>query len=158
MLIAPIIERQAFRWVRQYISAFGGDPDKITMCVQPYDSHIHVRKGYSTYLHSSWGESAGAISVALHMIANRGDHEGLFRAGFMQSGSPIPFGTVDQGQQSYDHLVESVGCQNSTDSLQCLRTVPYEAFKAALNSSASNVSPCLCSRRRTGELISDNGF
>jgi acetylcholinesterase len=43
----------------------------------------------------SWGESAGAISVALHMLAYEGDTEGLFRAGFMESGAPIPVGQVD---------------------------------------------------------------
>ena len=24
-------ERQALRWIQKYISAFGGDPDKVTM-------------------------------------------------------------------------------------------------------------------------------
>ncbi len=41
----------------------------------------------------SWGESAGSVSVSLQMLANGGDTEGLFRAAFMQSGSPTP--TVD---------------------------------------------------------------
>ena len=31
----------------------------------------------------SWGQSAGAISVALHMVTNNGNTEGLFHAGIM---------------------------------------------------------------------------
>ena len=42
----------------------------------------------------SWGQSAGAISVGLHMLANGGDTEGLFRAAFMQSGAPTPVGDI----------------------------------------------------------------
>jgi hypothetical protein len=47
----------------------------------------------------SWGESAGAISVALQMLTNGGDTEGLFRAGYMQSGSPVPVGPIENGQK-----------------------------------------------------------
>lgn len=46
----------------------------------------------------SWGESAGAISVSLHMLANGGNTGGLFRGGFMESGSPIPVGDITNGQ------------------------------------------------------------
>lgn len=49
----------------------------------------------------SWGESSGAISVALQMVTNGGDTEGLFRAAFMQSGSPsspVPVGSITDGQ------------------------------------------------------------
>ncbi len=48
---------------------------------------------------ASWGESAGAVSAALHMVANDGDTEGLFRAAFMESGSPIPVGDIMNGQK-----------------------------------------------------------
>ena len=46
-----------------------------------------------------WGESAGAISVALQMVANGGNTEGLFRAAFMESGFPIPVGDITNGQR-----------------------------------------------------------
>lgn len=48
---------------------------------------------------SSWGESAGAISISSHMVTNDGDTEGLFRAAFTQSGSVIPVGSIESGQR-----------------------------------------------------------
>ncbi|KAJ7914278.1 Alpha/Beta hydrolase protein [Mycena leptocephala] len=106
-------QREAFRWVQKYISTFGGDPTKVTI----------------------WGESAGAMSVSLHMIANNGNNEGLFRAGFMESGSPIPVGPLENGQKYYDAIVQQVGCAGASDTLACLRTVPYATLKAAQDAS-----------------------
>ncbi|KAK7459575.1 hypothetical protein VKT23_009557 [Stygiomarasmius scandens] len=106
-------QREALRWIQKYIGAFGGDPTKVTI----------------------WGESAGAISVSLHMLANGGNPEGLFRAGFMQSGSPIPVGDITNGQPYYDALVELTGCSGSADTLQCLREVPYDELKSAVDAS-----------------------
>lgn len=80
-----------------------------------------------------WGESAGAISVALQMLTNGGDPEGLFRGAFMQSGSPIPVGDITHGQQYYDALVDSTGCARAADTLQCLREVPFETLMNTIN-------------------------
>ncbi|KAF9488947.1 lipase [Pleurotus eryngii] len=102
-------QREALRWIQKYISSFGGDPTKVTI----------------------WGESAGAISVALHMVANNGNHEGLFRGAFMQSGSPIPVGDVSHGQTYYDAIVAETGCSGASDTLACLRSVPYSTLKTA---------------------------
>ncbi|KAJ6537898.1 carotenoid ester lipase [Mycena capillaripes] len=106
-------QRQAFRWIQKYIAAFGGDPAKVTI----------------------GGESSGAISASMHMLANDGDNEGLFRSAFMRSGAPIPVGSVENGQKYYDAIVQAVGCSFAADTLQCLRTVPYEALKAAQDAS-----------------------
>jgi carboxylesterase type B len=84
-----------------------------------------------TYPSRSWGESAGAISVALHMVLNNGNNEGLFRAAVMQSGSPGPFGDIEHGQVFYDIVVENAGCKGARDTLECLRQVPYETYKKA---------------------------
>ncbi|KAJ6462794.1 carotenoid ester lipase precursor [Mycena vitilis] len=102
-------QRQALRWIQKYISSFGGDTTKVTI----------------------WGESAGAISVSLQMLANGGNTEGLFRAGFMQSGSPIPVGPIENGQKYYDQIVSQTGCSTASDTLECLRAVPFADLKAA---------------------------
>ncbi|KAJ7897497.1 Alpha/Beta hydrolase protein [Mycena leptocephala] len=106
-------QRQAFRWIHKYIAVFGGDPAKVTIA----------------------GESSGAISASMHMLANGGDNEGLFRSAFMRSGAPIPVGSVENGQKYYDAIVQEVGCSSAADTLQCLRTVPYDALKAAQDAS-----------------------
>ncbi|KAL0577126.1 hypothetical protein V5O48_004879 [Marasmius crinis-equi] len=108
-------QREALRWIQKYIGSFGGDPTKVTI----------------------WGESAGAISVALHMLADGGDTKGLYRAGFMQSGSPIPVGDITHGQKYYDSIVQDTGCSGSADTLACLRTVSYTKLKAAIDKTPS---------------------
>ncbi|KAF8971836.1 carotenoid ester lipase precursor [Flammula alnicola] len=70
------LERVALRWVQRYIQNFGGDKSKVMI----------------------WGESAGSISVALQMVAYRGNSENLFHAAFMQSGAVLPVGNITNGQ------------------------------------------------------------
>ncbi|KIM38329.1 hypothetical protein M413DRAFT_420453, partial [Hebeloma cylindrosporum] len=112
-------QRLGLWWIHKYISAFGGDPSKVTI----------------------WGESAGAISVALHMVAFGGDSERLFRGAFMQSGGPLSLGNQSHGQASnfrnkyYDALVSDTGCSSAHDSLQCLRDLPFAALKAGVDKS-----------------------
>jgi len=117
------------RWVQKYISAFGGDPTKVTM----YVPVIKYSDWRSPQLR--WGESAGSQSVALHLVANGGNNEGLFRAAVMQSGSPPPYGDITEGQALYDTIVQETGCSGSSDTLQCLRALPFTVLKAAIDKS-----------------------
>jgi len=108
-------QRLAFKWIQKYVKNFGGDPKKVTI----------------------WGESAGAISVAMQMLTNDGNTGGLFRAGFMQSGAPTPIGDITEGQPFFDMLVANTGCNGSSDVLACLRSVSEERFQDAVNASPS---------------------
>ncbi|KAH9929250.1 sterol esterase [Fomitopsis serialis] len=104
-------QRYGMQWVNQYISAFGGDPSKVTI----------------------WGESAGAFSVGFQLVINNGDPEGLFRAAVMESGSPYALRNVSAGQPYYDFLVDYTGCVSQADTLACLRQAPAEQILAAVN-------------------------
>ena len=49
-------------------------------------------------------------------------------------------GDLTHGQTDYDALVTETGCASAEDTLQCLRGVPYEVLKAAIDKSPSNLS------------------
>ncbi|KDR70958.1 hypothetical protein GALMADRAFT_271402 [Galerina marginata CBS 339.88] len=108
-------QRTGIEWVHKYIHAFGGDPTKVTL----------------------YGSSSGSISVSLQMLAFGGQIKNLFRGAFMQSGAPIPVGPIERGQVMYDQLVQDTGCARASSSLQCLRTVSFEALAAAVNKSSN---------------------
>ncbi|KAH9855287.1 carotenoid ester lipase precursor [Lenzites betulinus] len=104
-------QREALRWVQKHISAFGGDPTKVTI----------------------WGESAGSQAVAFQMITNGGNTEGLFRAGWMESGSALPSGDFSKLQPTFDFIAAETGCASARDMLACLRQVPADAITAAMD-------------------------
>ncbi|KAK8102419.1 hypothetical protein PG984_015565 [Apiospora sp. TS-2023a] len=110
-------QRQALRWVNENINAFGGSKDKVTM----------------------WGESAGARSVGMQLVAYDGKHDNLFRGAMMESGSPVAiFGTAKSWQPYFDALVAKTGCDADAraDRVGCLRALPWQTLNALFNSSA----------------------
>ncbi|KAF7350386.1 Carboxylic ester hydrolase [Mycena venus] len=102
----------ALRWVREHISKFGGDPSKVTI----------------------WGESAGAGSVLLQMIANNGNTEPqLFRGAISSSNylgsqyaydDPIP-------ESLYSEVVAQTNCTGAADSMACLRAADAGTLQTA---------------------------
>ncbi|KAG9498475.1 hypothetical protein J7337_009280 [Fusarium musae] len=111
-------QQLALEWVQRNARAFGGDPDKVTI----------------------WGESAGAMSVDLHVDR----HASPFRAAVMFSGQ-MAVGylgsTARHHDTSYwDNLTTAVGCQGP-DQLQCMRDVPADDLVNAMSTAGSAFLP-----------------
>ncbi|KAF7369725.1 Carboxylic ester hydrolase [Mycena venus] len=101
----------ALQWVQKYISAFGGDPDRVVI----------------------GGQSAGAISSSLLLLSNKQNSNTLFRGAVMLSGVAPTEPSLVEGQSDYDGLVAANNCTGVSDTLDCLRRVPFGAFMATVN-------------------------
>lgn len=59
----------------------------------------------------------------------------------MESGNPIfegPLNGTESYQPRYDAIVAAAGCGNCTDSLQCLRDLPFFVLNSILNTTEFN--------------------
>lgn len=87
-----------------------------------------------------YGESAGAVACSLQMTLYGGNNtyngKPLFRGAVMDSGSVIPYASVDapQAQSVFDQVVRTAGCEGSGDALACLRSLSYHDFLDAVTS------------------------
>ncbi|KAH9217163.1 Alpha/Beta hydrolase protein [Leptodontidium sp. 2 PMI_412] len=99
-------QRKVLQWIQKNVHLFGGDPTHVTI----------------------GGASAGGASVDLHLSAYGGRDDNLFHAAAAESQS---FGnqlTISESQYQYDTLVKHVGCNTTTDTLECLRSVSIQTL------------------------------
>lgn len=100
-------QRLLLQFLQKYISAFGGDPTRVTLS----------------------GQSAGGHSVGIHLFHGYGDDEGkpLFHQAILSSGSPTARAffeaTFPLYKRQFEDFMGYVGCplSNNTAALECLR-------------------------------------
>ena len=78
--------------------------------------------------------------MLFQMITNGGDTEGLFRAGWMESGSALPTRDFSKLQPTFDFIVAETGCSSARDPVACLREVPAEVITAAMDKTPTFLS------------------
>ncbi|MEM5786674.1 MAG: carboxylesterase family protein, partial [Syntrophobacteraceae bacterium] len=111
-------QRAALRWVKKNIAAFGGDPDNVTLA----------------------GESAGAASTCMHILAPD-ETTGLFQKAIVQSaGCVTPLPSIEDGKKIGSKVASLVGCGDEATALSCLRKKPVvELLDAAAKVAGSNI-------------------
>ncbi|XP_011298021.1 acetylcholinesterase [Fopius arisanus] len=90
-------QTMALQWVRDNIAAFGGNPENVTL----------------------FGESAGAVSVSMHLLSPLSRN--LFNQAIMQSGSPTAPWAIISREESIVRglrLAEAVDCPHDRNDLQ----------------------------------------
>lgn len=98
-----ILDQQlALEWVHTNIAAFGGNPANVTI----------------------FGESAGAISVGLHLLSVPSSGP-LFKAAIIESDPMgVPVKSAADAQIVTDAFAKALHCDTSPDPRQCLQAIP----------------------------------
>ncbi|KAL2870159.1 Alpha/Beta hydrolase protein [Aspergillus lucknowensis] len=103
-------QRAALEWVQSYIHLLGGDPDNV----------------------SAWGESAGAGSIAHHLVAEGGRRDPLFNTAVMQSPGFAANANIQAEYDRFEAFAAAVGCPvTGAAALHCLRAVNATALTKA---------------------------
>jgi para-nitrobenzyl esterase len=104
-------QRLALKWIKANIAPFGGDPESITLA----------------------GESAGAASVCMQLMAPEAN-KGLFHRAIIQSGAcGTPLRTLPQAEAFAAKVAKEAGCPD----LACLKATDPQALIAAGAKAAS---------------------
>lgn len=86
------------KWVHDHIRHFGGDPNCVTLM----------------------GDSAGAMSVTLHMVSPLSRH--LFHRAFVMSGGILPQTESPSAQpQLISKLARLIGCSDQENAFECVK-------------------------------------
>jgi para-nitrobenzyl esterase len=111
-------QREALRWVKRNIHAFGGDPGNVTLA----------------------GESAGGASVCMQLIAPR-ESAGLFEKAIIQSlACTVRLRTIDEAAVTGVRVGALVHCTDPATALACLRAKPvHELLEAQVEVGRSSV-------------------
>ena len=91
-------QRLAMHWVQQNIHVFGGDPKQITI----------------------WGESAGAMSVGVHLVSPKS--RGLFTKAIMQSPVAILYEEKKNARLYGADFCKIIGCGGDACNSTCLQS------------------------------------
>jgi para-nitrobenzyl esterase len=119
-------QQAALRWVKDNIEPFGGDPGKVTVA----------------------GESAGAISIGLHLVSPAA--AGLFERAILESGPFLRLPTLADAEMRGDQFAARLECAGAA---ACMRSKSTEEVLNAIPASPISAGPPVWFPVMDGHLV-----